>query len=237
MLRRYLAVASLTPILAAMIAGLACGQEPRPAPRANNLGFLGLYRPSPDQLLTVLRFQQVQTEVSLTNDQNAAIAAFVAALPPAAQASASGQGKSQAAPAQTPAARAQAIETGLGGILQPAQLTRLKQIRTQMLGTAAFFNLAVAATLQLTDAQKASLRQIDGATFQALKDLGLSGVATAAWQNSFRSIRNSGMQQALAVLTANQQATFATLTGATFHLNLIPRSASKAATQSGGTSK
>jgi hypothetical protein len=221
MLRRYLAVASLTPILATMIVGLAFGQEPRPAPRPDNVGFLRLYRPSPNQLLTLLQFQQVQTEVSLTNDENTAIGAFVASLPSATQAPASGQTKSQAA-----AARAQAIVTGLGGILQAAQLTRLQQIQTQVLGTAAFFNPGVAATLQLTDDQNASLRQIDGTTFQALKDLGLSGFGTPAWQTNFRSIRKNGMQQALAVLTSDQQTAFATLTGATFHLNLNPSPAS-----------
>jgi hypothetical protein len=58
MFRRYLAVASLTPILATMITmivAVAFGQEPRPAPQSNNLGFLSLYRPSPDQLLAGAR--------------------------------------------------------------------------------------------------------------------------------------------------------------------------------------
>ena len=232
MLRRYLAVASLTPVLATMIVGLAFGQEPRPAPQSNNLGFLSLYRPSPNQLLTLLQFPQVQTEVSLTNAETAAIAKFVPTLPSATPAPGSGQTKSQAV-----AARAQAIETGLGTILQAAQLTRLQQIRAQMLGTAAFFNPGIAAALQLTDDQKASLRQIDGTTFQTLQNLGLSGFGTQAWQTNFVSIGKNGMQQALAVLTTAQQTTFATFIGTPFHLKIMPSTTSTPATQSGGTSQ
>jgi hypothetical protein len=238
MLRRYLVAASLTPIFAAMIVGWASGQEPRQPPQSTltskNLGILGLYRPSPTQLLVLLRFPQVGSELSVTNDQTQGINRIAADLMrPIVPAP--GQGNSEDARKQAAADRAKAIETRLATVLQPGQMTRLKQVQIHVLGTAAFLRSDVAANLQLTDDEKASLKQIDGDTLQAVKDLKTLGIGSPAWQEKFYSTRKAGMDKAAAVLTTDQQNAFATLKGAAFHLNVFPQTAAKGATNSSGT--
>ena len=231
-------------ISATLLIGSAFGQEPRrppPTPAARPAGpsdgipgYWRVLRPSPMQLLSLVRFQQVQQELSLTDDQKTSVRGVARDMFAARRAAGA-----------TASDLESALKTRLTAALQAGQMTRLKQIQLRTLGTAAFTNADVVTVLQLTDDQKASLQQIDGETLQALKDLGNPVGTLDSWKAKFASIRKGGMEKALAVLTADQKTAFETLRERKFALTLNlppplpppPPPRHRPGTNSGGTTQ
>ena len=220
MFRQYVRMASLAILAAALIAGSLEGQEPRPAPPSSPAavpaglpGFLKIFRPSPVHLLKLLRLQQVQQELTLTNDQVTSIKGIARTTFAALQAGNT-----------APADAAATLKTNLSGVLQAAQMTRLMQIHVWALGSAAFADADVMAALQLSSDQQTSLAQIDANMVQALTNLGWPVATTQTWAQQWTqqltTIQQNAMTQALAVLPPAQQTTFQRLQGAAFTLTL-----------------
>jgi Spy/CpxP family protein refolding chaperone len=106
-------------------------------------------------------------------------------------------------------------QAAIAKILNPEQLTRLKQISLQQRGGWALADPEVAATLALTDDQKERIRAIEIQAHDELRGAGRDGDRAAARQK-FESVRSSINQQMEAVLTPQQQAKWKEMQGEPF---------------------
>jgi hypothetical protein len=116
------------------------------------------------------------------------------------------------------------IAKGLAEILKPDQVKRFHQIQTQTAGANAFATPRVAEALKLTDDQKAKVQTINQETMESMRGL------REEFQNDregamkkMAEIRKSATDKAVALLTADQKATWKDLTGDPYEVKFEPR--------------
>ncbi len=172
----------------------------------------------------LLRNPSVQTELKLTDDQKSKAAVIGDKVQEEMQGMLAELGEldpeDREAKLQelrkTAGERGKAVMAELGTILQPEQLTRLKQISLQLRGVGALADEEVAAELKLTDEQKKQLATIrtenETAGRELMRQARESGGGDAV-RGKFEELRKSGNEKALAVLNADQKAQLEKLQG------------------------
>ena len=112
------------------------------------------------------------------------------------------------------------LQVKVDKILDPKQLTRMKELSIQQRGPEAFEDEEVAATLKLSDDQKKKLATIrdDAADKQQeiIKALSEGGGDRAAIGEKIQALRKELGEKAVAVLTPEQRESFEKMKGAKF---------------------
>ena len=156
MLRRSLAILSLF-VSAALVAGLACGQEPEGPPPGEHGRGHGGFSGGPGMFggqmppAALLASKQVQEELKLTDEQKDSIKKLAREMRPAR-----GEGRPDREEMQK---RAEKFDKKLAEILKPEQMDRFKQIRIQIQGPRAFSNTEVVKALAITDEQQKKVKR------------------------------------------------------------------------------
>jgi len=121
-----------------------------------------------------------------------------------------------------PEINASAIKSA-GDFLKPEQVTRLKQIRHQVMGAMAFSDPEIAQKLNLTDAQKTEIQEIGQAArdkFPSREDFQSDREAA---MKKMQEINKETLSQITAKLNDEQQKTWKGLTGEPFEIKIEPR--------------
>jgi Spy/CpxP family protein refolding chaperone len=112
------------------------------------------------------------------------------------------------------------FDTQLEKILDATQMKRLKQLRTQRMGAAAFSNTEIVTALALTDEQKTKVKEIVAAARPQGGAAAFNPDATAEERQAARAKMQETQAKALkdivALLTADQAKTWADMTGPAF---------------------
>ncbi|WP_010588107.1 hypothetical protein [Schlesneria paludicola] len=109
-------------------------------------------------------------------------------------------------------------------ILTPEQFTRLQQIHWQTLGTAAFTDAEVVKALTITSAQQDQIKSVNSdfdAKQRELFQSAAGGGGRGEMREKFDAIAKDRQAKVDAVLTKDQLAMFATLTGAKFDVSQL----------------
>jgi len=115
-----------------------------------------------------------------------------------------------------------------GAYLKPEQITRLKQISYQQRGLQAFSDPEIAKKLNLTDAQKTDIQEINRETMEATRGLfgqDLSPEERAEAMKKFTEARKAALTKVEAKLNDEQQKTWKEMLGAPFTIVMEPRPA------------
>jgi len=113
-----------------------------------------------------------------------------------------------------------------GAFLKPEQVTRLKQISYQQRGLQAFSDPEIAKKLNLTDAQKTDIQEINQEVGQSTRGLisqDSSPEERAEGMKKITEARKAGLTKAEAKLNDEQQKTWKELLGAPFTIVMEPR--------------
>jgi hypothetical protein len=116
----------------------------------------------------------------------------------------------------------------VGAFLKPEQVTRLKQISYHVSGLQAFNDPEVAKKLNLTDAQKTEIQEINREvreTTQGLISQDSTPEERAEGMKKMTEARKAGLTKAEAKLNDEQQKTWKELLGAPFTIVIEPRPA------------
>lgn len=105
-------------------------------------------------------------------------------------------------------------------VLKPEQEKRFKQLQLQQEGVRAFQNETVVKELQITDEQKEKLKTIAEENGKEMRELFSEATKDnrAEMQKKIRSLREEGMEKAVAVLNADQKSKWKELTGEPFEV-------------------
>jgi Spy/CpxP family protein refolding chaperone len=177
---RSLSVFALT-VLGAMLVAVSAYAQPNeggaPGGRGRGMGGPGM----------LLRSEQIQKELKLTDEQKEKVKALAA----------------------EPRGNRQDMEKKIAEILKPEQVERLKQIRLQMGGAAALANREVVKALGLSDDQVAKLKAIQDAARAKMQD-----VPREERRAKMAEMRKETMDKAIEVLTPPQREKYEKLKGA-----------------------
>jgi Spy/CpxP family protein refolding chaperone len=172
--------------------------------------------------LFLLRLDQVQKELNLTDDQKEKIKTLTQDLMPGRPP------EGQAPSREERQARMEKARKALADILKPEQMERFKQIEIQVQGAAALMNPDIAKTLAITDDQKAKLKAIGDETrekmqklFESMRDLSRDEREAKRTENqkAIRELGKEAMDKSLAVLTSEQRDKFEKMKGKKFDLD------------------
>jgi TolA-binding protein len=113
----------------------------------------------------------------------------------------------------------------LASILKPEQMKRLKQIDLQQTGSEAFDSADVQKGLQLSDDQKAKLKDLNEAYARDRRELARpsSGANLPGIVRKMNALRKDYLEKAEAVLTAEQMKSWKEMTGEPFEVVLEKR--------------
>lgn len=239
---RWLVV--LAAVAAMMVACSAVAQPPGGAPRGPG-GPGGPMMGGPMGLgggsaLNLLRIEQVRKELELLEDQTAKLNELAQKVQ--AEMRERFAGLRDLDPEQRRAKmeelrgelekRNQQLEAEVQQILLPHQLTRLEEIRIQLLGLRALQDPKVVKALGITDAQQKQIEEIQQTVRQNMSSLfeqmrgmrDLSEEERAArreeMRKQFEQARTGIEQKVLGVLSAEQKATFEKMKGKPFELDM-----------------
>ncbi len=111
-----------------------------------------------------------------------------------------------------------------GEFLKPEQIARLKQIHHQVQGAAAFNDHEVAQKLNLTDAQKKEIQEIEQESMQEIRPLfqELQNDREGTMKK-IEEIRKQTLAKVEGKLNDEQRKTWKELTGAPFEIKYEPR--------------
>ena len=116
----------------------------------------------------------------------------------------------------------------LGGVLNPDQIKRLKQIDVQFAGLRAFTNAEVVSALKLTDEQKDKLKDANETMQRDMRELrdeyGIKGFnprptdagKAAEFEKKSSALTKETMEKIMGMMTSEQKSTWKELTGAPF---------------------
>jgi Spy/CpxP family protein refolding chaperone len=110
-----------------------------------------------------------------------------------------------------------------GEFLKPEQIARLKQIRHQVQGAMAFSDPEVAQKLNLTDAQKKEIQEIEQAAREKMPSREDFQSDREAAMKKAAEVNKETLSQVVAKLNDEQQKTWKELTGAPFEIKYEPR--------------
>jgi hypothetical protein len=114
-------------------------------------------------------------------------------------------------------ATAEKHEQALEELLTPAQRQRLRQIALQSMGIFAFHEADVVTALELSDAQRAAIRDIEFRGIERLHRARRAADFTADFDNKARlAFNRQTVQQVLEILSPQQQGKWKELTGKPF---------------------
>jgi hypothetical protein len=119
-------------------------------------------------------------------------------------------------------ANASAIKAA-GEFLKAEQIARLKEIRYQVQGPTAFSDAEVAKKLNLTDAQKKEIQEIQQAASEKLPSRDDFQSDREAAMKKAAEVNKETLSQVVAKLNDEQQKTWKELTGAPFEIKYEPR--------------
>jgi hypothetical protein len=108
---------------------------------------------------------------------------------------------------------ARANESDIAAILDPEQLSRLRQIALQCRGPMAFRDADIAATLKLTAKQREDIRAIEVDMFFGKLDCSHHGRPPAQPGQSFEQTQKSAVNKILTLLTGEQAKRWKAMTG------------------------
>ena len=225
MMYRLATACVIVGVLAFVAADLAAqqGQRQGRGPGFGGRGFGG------GSLAGLLRVEEVQQEIKLTDTQQEEIQAAMRAMRPAA-----GQGQRGAANFQDMTEqerteafarmreqaqqRAKATKEALAKILSADQMKRLTEISVQQQGVRALADEDVAAAVKLTDDQKSKIAELMQANRPGRGGAGQAQTDRAAAREQMRQRREQLNKDVMAVLTTEQQAAFKELQGKPFEM-------------------
>jgi Spy/CpxP family protein refolding chaperone len=162
--------------------------------------------------LMLLRLEQVQKELNLSDEQKQKIKELRPGRPSDGQ-------RPSPEEMQT---RMEQMRKKVAEILKPEQLARLKQIELQVQGAAALGNPEIVKTLAITDDQRAKLKTIGDEAgekarkiFGSMRDLSPEERDAKRTENQgkMREIAKDAMEKSLAVLTPEQREKFEKMKG------------------------
>lgn len=225
LVRGTLASALMVSLCAALTGSATAQEGGRPGGRVFGSGA---------DLMGLLRIEQVQEEIELTDEQAAKVKELGEKLMNAMR----GQyteireieddQQRQAKRAQLTEAWETKVQAGLGELLPREQLIRLYQVRLQVAGVVYGLNHPfVAGRLKLTDEQKQRAAALDEETQQGRRDVfsGMRDVSqeqrTSKWaeaREKLAKLRAAADEKALALLTAEQAEAYRALLGEKFEL-------------------
>jgi hypothetical protein len=110
-----------------------------------------------------------------------------------------------------------------GEFLKPEQIARLKQIRYQVQGAMAFSDPEVATKLNITDAQKKDIQEIEQAAREKMPSRDDFQSDREAAMKKMAEVNKETLSQVVAKLNDEQQKTWKELTGAPFEIKYEPR--------------
>ena len=108
---------------------------------------------------------------------------------------------------------------GLGDVLKPEQVKRLKQIALQQRGAGALADAEIQKTLKITDEQKAKLKTITDDAAKARADIGRGEGAG----EKMAALRKDTLTKSEAVFNADQTKAWKDMVGASFEIKMEPR--------------
>ncbi len=114
--------------------------------------------------------------------------------------------------------RAETNQKSLAELLQPEQLKRLKQISWQQQGAFAFEQPEVASALQLTNDQKDKLKALQQGAREKMRAAFQGGQPD---REKMQAARKAVADEAMGVLTTDQQSKWKELTGPTFSGEIV----------------
>jgi hypothetical protein len=121
-----------------------------------------------------------------------------------------------------PEINASAIKSA-GEFLKAEQVTRLKQIRHQVMGPMAFSDSEIAQKLNLTDAQKTAIQEIGQAAREKMPSREDFQSDREAAMKKMQEVNKETLSQIVAKLNDEQQKTWKDLTGDPFEIKFEPR--------------
>jgi Spy/CpxP family protein refolding chaperone len=172
--------------------------------------------------LFLLRLDQVQKELNLSDEQKEKIKELAKNLMPGRPPE--GQRPSR----EDRQAMIEKTRKKLAEILKPEQMERFKQIEIQVQGAAALMDPEVAKTLAITEDQKAKLKALRDEAgekirkiFDSMRDLSPEEREAKRTENQekMRQMQKEVMEKALAVLTSDQREKFEKMKGKKFDLD------------------
>ena len=180
----------------------------------------------------LLRSEQVQTELKLTDEQKSKINAILEESRPQGREGFGGnreefrnlsqeeRQKRFQEMAETARKRNAEVEQKLEGALDVDQVKRMNEISIQQRGLGALSDDEVAADLKLTDAQKTKIREINEANREKMREMFTGGRGQGGEDNRarFQELRTNTEKQIMDVLTAEQKQAFADMKGSAFEL-------------------
>lgn len=110
-----------------------------------------------------------------------------------------------------------------GEFLKPEQIARLKQVRHQQLGAAAFNDPEVAHKLNLTDAQKTEIRELEQSAREKMPSREDFQSDREAAMKKMQEVGKETLSHVVAKLNDEQQKTWKELIGAPFEIKYEPR--------------
>jgi Spy/CpxP family protein refolding chaperone len=168
--------------------------------------------------LFLLRNETVQKDLSLTDDQKASVQKLLDSAQEARSSLQGLQGEERTAKMQE---LRKAQDEKVAGILNDKQKARLKEIGLQVRGASALTDKEVAESLKLTDDQVNKIKEIVDAmqkdVQEAFQSAGQGGDRTAVREKATK-IRKDSTDKMLAVLSAEQKASFEKMQGAKIDL-------------------
>jgi Spy/CpxP family protein refolding chaperone len=163
----------------------------------------------PGMGIGLLRLEQVEKDLKLTDDQKAKLRALGREMRD----------------------NREAAEKKIAEILTPEQLDRFKQIRLQMEGIAALVEARVVKALALTDDQVSKLKAMQGQVREKMREAsqGLRDLTPEEQQAKMKEMRvkmqemrKEVMDKALEVLTPEQREKLEKMKGAKIEVNMFP---------------
>lgn len=107
----------------------------------------------------------------------------------------------------------------VAAILNPDQARRFRQIELQQLRSAALLQADVATTLRLTEEQKKKLQEVATQTAEKLQTQTGEGTDRQQSREKRRQLRDDGDKQAMAILTQEQKTKLTEMLGQPFQLD------------------
>ena len=221
-----LSVFAITMVLAGAFAATAMAQAPEGSRRGSGRGM------SRGSLIGLLRIEQVQKEMKLSEEQTAKVREVVEKLGTEMreQYTALREIEDRQERMEKTAALSDEIDgkvrEQLRDVVPREQMMRLYQIRMQIRSvTDSLENRYVAGRLKLTDDQKAKLAEVAKEAQAKMSELygkmrDASQDQRSEMYQKFRSIRSEGDEKALGVLTAEQKQAFEEMKGEKIELEM-----------------
>jgi hypothetical protein len=184
--------------------------------------------PPPPQVFMLLQNSSVQEEIRIKEEQKPNIAEAMRPVRSQYREESGGLGelppKQRRQKSQELALKiTQASYSALAKTLEASQVARLQEIELQALGLRGLLNARASAALGLSADQKAKIQLIVEELGRKAQKLTRSGAGDASTRDQLGTLRKEAFQQGLAVLNAEQQKTWKSITGAPFQLKIEPR--------------